>query len=215
MVHATIDESITRETGCVIANGKESFEYVCENMPYYLESLEGVDLTFLESELRDAVKSAISFSCKDKLFGINASSFANKYGGKTAWACIHKVESLKSNEAFLLTIKETKKANFISGDIKRYNSLRIVSTCYVIGSRTCNGEHGITNAEGEIYVNFNIENIIVYPDGTLRWGIDDDYQITYSSVTMDGFDWTKNGAIWYFSDDYNIQQLEKDDWLDL
>lgn len=211
MVHATIDESITRETGYVIAEGKERFEYLCENMPYYLESLEGVDLTFLESELRDAVKPTISFEETRTLFGIKSAVFFSKYGHTiydSSLAPFTDVLNLKSNEAYLLTIKENKKDDFLSGDIEVYNSLRIVSTCYATSATSSK------RVSGNIHLCFNIENIIVYPDGTLKWGINKEYGFTYSSSTIEGFDQACESAIWSFSNHYNIQQLEKDDWLD-
>ena len=212
IVHATIAENITKETGYVISKGKESFEYLCGNMPYYLESLEGIDLTLLESELQDVLKSAISFKSKQELFGIDADSFCKKYDSN--YQHFHDpafvdVSDLQSNEAFLLTIKESKKDEFLKGDIKIYNSLRIVSTCCAETKDKYDRKF-----TGNFYLCFNIENIIVYPDGTLKWGVDKEYQFTYRSATLDSLHQARETAIWAFSDNYNIGQIEKKDWFD-
>jgi len=213
VINATIDEDVTRSLGYAVS--EDSKEFTLSGMPYYLETMEGVDVSSIEAELRDSITSQTSFITNDELFGVRANSFCEKYIGKSSIAWIYlytDVLSVQSKEAHLLTIKERQKQAFLEGDVSSYNRLTISTVCKAVA--------GIQNSEnqqaGDIYLTFSIHNIIVYPDGSLGWGKTDpaSHEITYSS-TLTSLEKLVESTVTKYVDTYNIKKLDKNDWISI
>lgn len=215
VVTASIPEEVTLEHGYVLDETKTTKEFTVSNMPYYITNLDGIDTTLLVSELKDYVTAEISFDSKKSLFSVASYKFQDTYGNYNINMSysFKDVESVVSSEAKLLTIKATSLDKFISGDLKTYNSLRVVAKAASVTDRVSDGGW---HTEGDIFLCFSINNIIVYPDGTVAWGNETPvtYDIGYSS-TLNGIDTVKELGITSNAVDYNINNVEKTDWINI
>ncbi|MBR6768381.1 MAG: hypothetical protein IKM34_02725 [Clostridia bacterium] len=217
VVEAWIDEEDTIKTGYVVMQSYK--EYTLSGMPRYVNSLENVDLTSLESELYDRLLAAISFSKADKLFGVYAKGpFHQKYADGIInfnYIEFSDVSFLRSQCAYFLTIKQREIEDFLSGKIGFYNQLSIIAVCRVVASDD-RVQYSSNRVEGDIYLGFMLSNIVEYPDGRIIWGIEseDSQEINYSSnlVSVSSI---AESSVFALGNQYNITELERKDWLDL
>lgn len=187
--------------------------YTVSDMPYYVTDINSIDISFIVSELKDYVYSEISFEKKYELFGINAWSFLDTYGDSANnWCDFFNVSSVKSKDAYMLSMKETSKKDFISNENPIYNSLRIISTCEAEASHQ--QSHDMWYAKGDIFVCFILNNVIAYPDGSIGWGdlSPESLEIKYSS-TFGGVETSKKVNVTQYMSEYNVVEVDKKDWI--
>lgn len=91
--------------------------------------------------------------------------------------------------------------------------MRIVARCSAVAAP---GHNKSDTFEGDIYICFNINNIIAYPDGSIAWGNKSPttFDIGYVS-TLDGVDTVKAMGIAANAEDYNINSVTKTDWINI
>ena len=153
VIHAEIPQTITEQYGYFVETEKATANFKVSDMPYYIESLDNFEVSLIERELTDYVISQTSFERNWELFNINAKSFLDKYGdGGNTYCSFFNVNSVKSEEAYLLTIKSTAKDKFLSQEVKQYNSLRVLAICTAEASHQDSPKKWW--GQGNIYITF-------------------------------------------------------------
>lgn len=175
----------------------DSKSYTVSNVSAYYTASTVAVTDLIKSEIRDVVTAEIAQMGKtNKLFGIGGYSNDWHYS---------KVESVISIEAYLLTVKDTKIAEYGTNSAPFYNSLRIVADAVV----HTGGNDG--NRSGHFYICFILNDVIVAPDGSIKWKNSKDYEITYKAKANDNTVAAENVLV--HSVYYNIQELEQKDWI--
>ena len=175
----------------------DSKSYTVSNVSAYYTASTVAVTDLIKSEIRDVVTAEIAQMGKtNKLFGIGGYSKDWHYS---------KVESVISIEAYLLTVKDTKIAEYGTNSAPFYNSLRIVADAVV----HTGGNDG--DRSGHFYICFILNDVIVAPDGSIKWKNSKDYEITYKAKANDNTVAAENVLV--HSVYYNIQELEQKDWI--
>ena len=175
----------------------DSKSYTVSNVSAYYTASTVAVTDLIKSEIRDVVTAEIAqMGQTNKLFGIGGYSKDWHYS---------KVESVISIEAYLLTVKDTKIAEYGTNSAPFYNSLRIVADAVV----HTGGNDG--NRSGHFYICFILNDVIVAPDGSIKWKNSKDYEITYKAKSNDNTVAAEN--VFVHSVYYNIQELEQKDWI--
>ena len=214
IVTAELSKEATQEYGYILKGNINQKEYIVSDVPYYVNDLDDVDVSYISSELRDYILSEISFEKKYTVLGQDAWGFLETYGDRgNNWCDFFNVPSVISNDAYMLTIKEKSKENFTNGD-SPYNTLVILATCTAEASHQ--SSHDMWYGKGEIYVAFRLNNIVMYPDGSIGWGNDspDTLDIQYSS-TLNGLNSLIETNVTSHSRTYNSTNLKKKDWINI
>jgi hypothetical protein len=175
----------------------DSKSYTVSNVSAYYTASTVAVTDLIKSEIRDVVTAEIAQMGKtNKLFGIGGYSNDWHYS---------KVDSVISIEAYLLTVKDTKIAEYGTNSAPFYNSLRIVADAVV----HTGGNDG--DRSGHFYICFILNDVIVAPDGSIKWKNSKDYEITYKAKANDNTVAAENVLV--HSVYYNIQELEQKDWI--
>lgn len=175
----------------------DSKSYTVSNVSAYYTASTVAVTDLIKSEIRDVVTAEIAqMGQTNKLFGIGGYSKDWHYS---------KVDSVISIEAYLLTVKDTKIAEYGTNSAPFYNSLRIVADAVV----HTGGNDG--NRSGHFYICFILNDVIVAPDGSIKWKNSKDYEITYKAKANDNTVAAENVLV--HSVYYNIQELEQKDWI--
>jgi hypothetical protein len=175
----------------------DSKSYTVSNVSAYYTASTVAVTDLIKSEIRDVVTAEIAQMGKtNKLFGIGGYSKDWHYS---------KVDSVISIEAYLLTVKDTKIAEYGTNSAPFYNSLRIVADAVV----HTGGNDG--NRSGHFYICFILNDVIVAPDGSIKWKNSKDYEVTYKVKANDNTVAAENVLV--HSVYYNIQELEQKDWI--
>lgn len=175
----------------------DSKSYTVSNVSAYYTASTVAVTDLIKSEIRDVVTAEIAQMGKtNKLFGIGGYSNDWHYS---------KVDSVISIEAYLLTVKDTKIAEYGTNSAPFYNSLRIVADAVV----HTGGNDG--DRSGHFYICFILNDVIVAPDGSIKWKNSKDYEVTYKAKANDNTVAAENVLV--HSVYYNIQELEQKDWI--
>lgn len=175
----------------------DSKSYTVSNVSAYYTASTVAVTDLIKSEIRDVVTAEIAqMGQTNKLFGIGGYSKDWHYS---------KVDSVISIEAYLLTVKDTKIAEYGTNSAPFYNSLRIVADAVV----HTGGNDG--DRSGHFYICFILNDVIVAPDGSIKWKNSKDYEITYKAKANDNKVAEEN--VFVHSVYYNIQELEQKDWI--
>lgn len=170
--------------------------YSIKDQPEYITSLDGIDLTTLESELDDYMTAKTSESIDTNyLFNIGA------HDGVTSVNYIS-VDKIELQEKYLISLKKNK----IENNDKFFNSINYI---YQISTTTGLPEIGYSPKDSKIYVNVSAYNVVKYPDGSLKWGLEDpdSYQFEYQSSDK-GVNNLVTTTITVLSDNYNITKID-------
>ena len=200
------DKEVVTVTAKLTENAKSDYKlksetntYTVSNVSFYYTANTVVVTDLIKNELRDIITAEIAqMGQTNKLFGIGGYSKDWHYS---------KVDSVTSIESYLLTVKETKMAEYGTGKAPFYNSLRIVADAIV----HTGGNDG--NRSGHFYICFILNDVVVAPDGSIKWKNSKDYEITYKAKANDNTVATEN--VYVNSVYYNIQVLENNDWIAL
>ena len=166
------------------------------HMPAYYDADTTASTTFMENELRDFVNTEIGkMTQNNTLFGIG--------GYSPSWHYT-KVESVTSSKGYLLTLKDIKQDQYGSANAPFYNSIRVVADCHAYTGGS-DGER-----QGHIYVCFELNDVIVHPDGQISWA-NNTYEITYIAKVDDNTIATEGVYRWALC--YDIQETAKTDWI--
>ncbi len=186
IITAKLDEDIN---GFDYELSETQYSYTLENQPYYINDVENLDMSLLNTELNDYVSAKVAEAIGDTfLFGFSYNGFV-----------YDSVDSKTLEQVYLLTAKDIK----ITNDLDYHNCMNFI---YVIEAQQKESSavfHPVT-----LYVNVKLYNVVAYPDGTLGWGINDpkSYAIDYES-TEKGIDNLVSKTITAYAADYNITEL--------
>ena len=163
----------------------ETATYKVENQPEYITSVDGVDLTFLESERNDFVTAGTSAALQE---------FTGLFDYTYGWDPWESIDSVNNVETWFATIKKTK----LSSDALFYNSIN-----YIYSIDVTRGGNPRT-----YYVNVSCYNIIKYPDGTLKWGNPNPDSYEFKTKTQEnGVDDLVATTITVLASDYNLSKI--------
>lgn len=198
------DKETVTVTATLTEKAKDSFilksetnTYTVSSVPCYYTADMVVDTSLIKSEIKDIITAEVAQMGKTNvLFGI---------GGKSSTWHYSKVDSVISIESYLLTLKGTKMDEYGSDNAPFYNSLRIVADASV----HTGGSDG--NRSGHFYICFILNDVVVNTDGTIKWKNKKEYEITYVAKANDNTVADEN--VFTKSVYYNVQKLEKNDWI--
>ncbi len=166
------------------------YSFMLEQQPYYIDNVDDLDMSLLNTELDDYVNARAAEAIGDTyLFGFS-------YNGLV----YDSVDSKTVEQVYLLTAKDIKMTN----GLDYHNCMNFI---YVIEARQKESSavfHPVT-----LYVNVKFYNVVAYPDGTLGWGMNDpkSYAIDYET-TEKGIDILVSKTITAYAEDYIITELE-------
>ena len=212
----TVKATLHDESGAYeIRAGREQAEFTVKDVPYYIESLDGLDLTFIKKELSDYIIAQTSFESKWEVFGVNAVTFMRTYGdGGNSYCDFFNVSSTKSTDAYIISLKPRCATDFLEGEKDVYNSLRIIAACTAEASHQ--NSHSQWYTKGDIYVCFKLDNIIAYPDGTFGWGKSaPESCLTTYSASLQGRKALSEETVTAYMDNYNVNVLDQKDWINI
>ena len=176
-----------------------ALEYKVIGQPEYLTSVEGIDLTSLKAEVMDAVNAEkASISDSDSLFTMNAYDA----GGTHIKSC----DNIISGDVYFSSLKTNKNSKFVLGTVP-YNRL---SFTFAV-EYTWIGYYVFDQVEsgtGTMYLNVTAQNIVKYPDGTIKWGTSstEGYDFVYCH-SQKGMEDCISTTIMSGSADYNISKV--------
>lgn len=162
-------------------------EYLVSDQPEYVQDLNNVDMSSLKSELSDFITAE-----KGKILGTqHVFGYLSPFG-------VENIDLIQAeNATYLSTLKPIKYSD--NNYVDFYNRL---STVYTVSFSN-------DNDKGSIYVCINANNIVKYPDGSIKWGtasIDDfDFSCDFSEKSTEDCVTT---CIMCNNSDYNISKVE-------
>ncbi len=173
--------------------------YTLSNQPEYITSVDGVDLTLLESELNDYVKAQVASAIEYyKFFDISAWRFVENYYDSD-YANI----DTSLEEKYCSALKLTKQNKM---DKKTpFNKISYVYSFSVVVEDTLRGTF-----TGTVFVTIHACNVIKYPDGSIQWGTTgpEAYDFTWGTSVI-SLENCVSICIMKDSADYNITKIEK------
>ena len=193
----TVTAELSQQAESSFTLKEKTATYTVSNVSCYYTASSIVVTDLIQNELRDLVTAQISqMGTTNKLFGV---------GGYSKDWHFTKVDSVISTNAYLLTVKDTKLEEYGTSNAPFYNSLRIVADAIA----HTGGNDG--NRSGHIYICFILNDVVISPDGKLSWKNSKNYEITYVAKANDNTVAAEN--VLSKSVYYNIQELEKTDWI--
>lgn len=175
---------------------EESKEFTVENMPEYITSVDGLDLTALYKERDDFVTAESAKAVgTNYLFG---ESFS--VGQDGIWGLpIFEIVTSEIENVYIVSLKSNKLANVTSS----YSPINKICFIYHL---VCSNERG---EKYNAYINLSAENVVKYPDGTVKWGTESadslDFQVELSTKSIDDI---VSKSIISLSADYDTKKIQ-------
>lgn len=163
-------------------------EFKVENQAQYITSLENVDITFLKSELNDYIASRKSSALgTNTLFNVSPYRFYD----------IKSIGQTKEEATYLAAVKKMRQNSGLSF----YNAINFVI------SIPATSEY--RNETFTAYVVIRAYNVIQYPDGTIKWGLEnpDEFGFNYYS-TEESIDYAISSFVFSLSENYNLTKVQ-------
>ena len=163
-------------------------EFKVENQAQYITSLENVDITFLKSELNDYIASRKSSALgTNTLFNVSPYRFYD----------IKSIGQTKEEATYLAAVKKMRQNSGLSF----YNAINFVI------SIPATSEY--RNETFTAYVVIRAYNVIQYPDGTIKWGLEnpDEFGFNYYS-TGESLDYAISSFVFSLSENYNLTKVQ-------
>lgn len=160
------------------------------NMPEYISSVDGLDLSTVKKERDDYVTAKCAeVKSSDKAFGEYV-----HWGWQT-----ERVLTKELKDTYMLSLKSNKREKYNSNTNYQRNAICFL---YHIVFITNDGK------KQNVYVNISAQNIVKYPDGTIKWGSksadDFDFQASVSDKSIEDVVAT---SITSMSADYDIKKI--------
>ena len=188
---ATITASLNYgNSGYVLVSETKQFDIA--NMPEYVTSVEGLNLDSLKKERDDFVTAECAKAVSKDLviagfFGRGCKEFT-----KT-------ITSKELVDTYSVFVKANKLPTFSLSKTTPYNKI-----CFLYHFKCIT----IEDKKVDYYVNVCAENIVKYPDGTIKWGSESsdalDFQADVSSASIEDI---TVSTITNLSADYNIKRI--------
>ena len=170
----------------------ETKQFDISNMPEYITSVEGLNLDSLKKE-RDDFVTAQCAKAVDNTYLMDA------YGG----FIIAEVTEKTLVDTYMVSLKANKRSLFPnSAHDKVYNKI-----CFIYRfSCKSKSEYGTT---ANIYTCVCAENVVKYPDGTLKWGTSSADALDFSiASSVNSTDEVIASNITSWSDSYDIKEIK-------
>ncbi len=174
------------------------YSFVLSDMPEYISTVQGVDLTFLREELDDYVTAKIASAIGTQDFLGDGVYYPNSY-----WrGHIDSITSFGATQEYLSTIKLIRQDSVCKDT--PYNKYSFVYSFLL------KGHYNETSVSNTLYVSIEASNIIKYPDGSIKWGTasPNDFDFTYQTDLV-GVENCITTNIMNDSADYNITKITK------
>lgn len=186
---ATITASLSPANGGYTL-ASETKQFDISNMPEYITSVEGLNLDSLKKE-RDDFVTAQCAKAVDNTYLMDA------YGG----FIIAEVTEKTLVDTYMVSLKANKRSLFPdSAKNKVYNKV-----CFIYRF-SCKSEYGTT---ANIYTCVCAENVVKYPDGTLKWGTSSADALDFSTASSyNSTDEVIASNITSWSDSYDIKEIK-------
>lgn len=165
-------------------------EFKVENQAQYITSLENVDITFLKSELNDYIASRKSSALGQlRLFDVNSKD--------ASFFDIVSIGETKEEATYLAAVKKMRQ----NSGLNFYNAINFVI------SIPATKEYRSTTFTA--YVVIRAYNVIQYPDGTIKWGLEnpDEFGFNYYS-TGESLDYAISSFVFSLSENYNLTKVQ-------
>lgn len=170
--------------------------FTVSGQPEYISSVDGVDLTFLREELDDYVTAKIASAIGTQdFFG------SGVYYPHTSWrGIIDTIFSHGINEEYFSCLKLIKHS--LMGKNTPYNKYSFIYTF------SLEGHYNDTSLSKTLYVAIDVNNIIKYPDGSIKWGTNspNDFDYLYQTDSV-GVENCVTTSIMNDSANYNITKI--------
>ncbi len=177
--------------------------YTLSDQPEYITSVDGLDLTLLESELNDYVTAQVASAIEHLEFFDCGFGDVAGFGSHTSYASIETLLEEKYCSALKLTKqnKMDKKTPF--------NKISYVYSFPVTFEPYHPGDYS-TVITGTVFVTIHASNVIKYPDGSIQWGTTgpEAYDFTWGTSVI-SLENCVSICIMKDSADYNITKIEK------
>lgn len=185
IVTAQVNPYYTDQYGIKKVN--ERFEV--SGMPEYITSVEGVDLTELKQELSDYIIAKRAAAEKEDII------FDFYYSNKTRKV---KILSMSDCQAtYLSSLKQNKRD--IVDEENVYNKI----SCIYRVTYTNLWEEKL-----DLYINISAQNIIKYPDGSVKWGTEEEGAFGFvNAYTEDNIEGCVAMTVMCNKDNYNISKI--------
>lgn len=188
---ATITASLSPANGGYTL-ASETKQFDISNMPEYITSVEGLNLDSLKKERDDFVTAQCAKA-------IGNARLMNTYAlrGLT----ISEVTGKTFVGTYMVSLKANKRSLFPdSAHDKVYNKI-----CFLYRF-SCKDNSGET---GNLYVSVCAENVVKYPDGTLKWGTSSADALDFSTASSyNSTDEVIASNITSWSDSYDIKEIK-------
>ncbi len=173
--------------------------YTLSNQPEYITSVDGVDLTLLESELNDFVTAQVASAIEQiKFFDIYTDKAVGGYL-TDEYAAID--TSLEEQYCSALKLAKQNKMD-------KKTPFNKISYVYSFPVVVADSREGLLT--GTVFVTINACNVIKYPDGSIQWGTTgpEAYDFTWGTSVI-SLENCVSICIMKDSADYNITKIEK------
>ena len=193
VITATIPVNKIKEGKTEYALVSNQSTHDVSNQPEYVTSVDEKIISAVKRELNDFVTAQKSEAIGNwGLFGIHAKG--NSYSKYKS------VDTGKLEETYFTSIKQNK----INKDVAIYNSLNFIySFSATMHDGSINGTESC-----KVYVNIIANNIVKYPDGTVKWGEKDPDAFDFSyKGSLDGVSNLVTTTVTIKSSDYNISKV--------
>ncbi len=203
VITAVLSESSGEEV-YKLKSSESSFSV--SGQPEYISSTKDIDFTSLKEELADYITTIKSSAIgKNDLFDVSDMNFLD-YEISLPDANFYSRNGIKTvdftlENSYISTLKAIKLSAFDSET--PYNKISFVYTLKV----TADVNNEIS--KGNLYVNISANNIIKYPDGSIKWGLknEDAFDFSYATST-EGIENCVTKSIMNKSDNYNISKVK-------
>ncbi len=188
---ATITASLSPANGGYTL-ASETKQFDISNMPEYITSVEGLNLDSLKKERDDFVTA----QCAEAIGSTHLMDAYALHGFTIA-----EVTGKTFVGTYMVSLKANKRSLFPdSAHDKVYNKI-----CFLYRF-SCKGNSG---GIGNLYVSVCAENVVKYPDGTLKWGTSSADALDFSTASsVNSTDEVIASNITSWSDSYDIKEIK-------
>ena len=203
IVKRYIDNDITEKYGIALTETEK--EYTMSDMPEFLESLDDVDLSYIEDELADFIIAQTAANVNtSKILGIYLYRCLVGYPYSTSWSMpLNDIDiSTELVSEYFRVRKLTYQDEFTWGNNNRFNSIYYF---YQINVNVT--EYDNSSYSGKYYAIFEVPNLIKYPDGSIKWGYNSSNDMDFYGIGNLRYEDLEADWIDGVRDDYNIVQI--------
>ncbi len=178
----------------VLAEATYSYEIPVQ--PEYITSLDGIDYSFIVQEQLDNIIA--------QAYGANETGHICGYIQTSSTS--YSVQSIENLDVYFMSIKQIKVSDFDRKDMP-YNRFSFV---HKVHAYTFNDRYNFV--ERTRWCTLTATNIVKYPDGTIKWGIESPSDYNFAEAYReDTYEDSINEMIMSYRSNYNISEVARED----